>query len=52
MAKDLSVEYGIPLSHTLSVFAVLLRDTIIKSKGWKLGDIDKNKSNKLSLAKS
>lgn len=34
IAKDKSFEYGLPLDHTLAIFAVLLRDHLMKEKEW------------------
>ena len=36
IAKQESVKNGIPLDHTLSLFAILLRDKLLAEKGWKI----------------
>ena len=47
IAKEKSLESGILLSNTLSIFAVLLRDKILEKKGIPLKDVDnKNDSKK------
>ncbi len=42
IAKKTSVDKGILLHHTLSIFAVILRDKILDDKGWMIGDVDKH----------
>ena len=47
IAKKKSVENGMLLRHTLSIFAILLRDKVLENKGWSIGDVDKyNPENK------
>ena len=47
IAKEKSLESGILLSNTLSIFAVLLRDKILEKKGIPLKEVDnKNDSKK------
>ena len=47
IAKEKSLESGILLSNTLSIFAVLLRDKILEKKGISLKEVDnKNDSKK------
>ena len=41
IAKNESAKYGIPLDHTLTIFAILLRDILLKEKGWNIFGIDK-----------
>ena len=51
IAKEKSLESGILLSNTLSIFAVLLRDKILEKKGISLKEVD-NKTLKFSLSLS
>ena len=52
IAKKKSVENGMLLRHTLSIFAILLRDKVLENKGWSIGDVDKyNPENKDSDSK-
>lgn len=41
IAKNESIKHGIPLDHTLSLFAILLRDILLKENNWDIYDIDK-----------
>ena len=43
IAKDESVKRGMPLDHTLSIFAILLRDKLLEEKGWNISNVDKKK---------
>ncbi len=42
IAKSKSLEYGIPLDNALAIIAVLLRDRLMKKRGWLHSDIDKH----------
>ena len=44
IAKEKSLESGILLSNTLSIFAVLLRDKILEKKGISLKEVDNKKT--------
>ncbi len=47
IAKDKSFQYSLPLDHTLEVFAVLLRNRLMKESGYKYG-LESTDSNILS----
>lgn len=43
-AKNEAFQHGIPLDNVLAVVAVLLRDRLIKEKGWSLAAVDTHAS--------